>query len=351
MSHPMLEDDDRFGLLSEEFRFAHLFCERLHDRLIDIHNNIGDAPFNQVEIEFRSESDMDEVFGLEGQQLIDWLEYNDYGTAIGDIMIRRFFPALVGDMCQFIFEGLDASKTGKTRVAFALFRRPLKDNLFYLEWMAADPNEMLNRIYHDAPEKLIVQLLGRVETALPIISEVLKRSNLSETFDPEFIWSIRFDKSAHYGFEQYWNRALHLVTHVKTVSSGKRNMNFIFDDEDDRIVDWQAIYALLPVTLLYAVEVCELIAAYIAHGPLSDYGDSLLHRSIGFILWGRERARFRHETAADEPLKEIGDIGLTCVCGFGFVTEEEARAFYLEGLIVCPRCRRLSEPEHFLVTT
>jgi hypothetical protein len=75
--------------------------------------------------------------------LFEWLENNGYKLTVYEIYYKQIFVALLSDYCHFIYEALRTSKRGKLTVTYSLLRKPLKENLFYFEWLLADPREFI----------------------------------------------------------------------------------------------------------------------------------------------------------------------------------------------------------------
>jgi hypothetical protein len=59
-----------------------------------------------------------------------------------------------------LFEALSCSRKEKLAVTFALLRKPLRENLLYLEWLLADPEELLTRFYSRSIAELAFEKLA-----------------------------------------------------------------------------------------------------------------------------------------------------------------------------------------------
>jgi hypothetical protein len=333
-------DNHRLSRLPDEFRFSHLVCENLADRLFQIHDYVAKGPFWEVEITFRSKEDAQQFSGLGESEIISWLEANDYGEVIGDIMLKQVFMGLLGDMYEFISEALHSSAHGRATAALALLRKPLKENLFYLEWMLADTSGMLTALFNDSPAQISMRPISKRERAVPIITKAIAQIPYPSLFDAEVLYQTRFDKSVSNGLEQYWQRATHLVTSVESVSSGPRSMNFVLMDDADRTEVWRTIYWDLPLLLMHAVGVCEVVAAYVTEAPMPDFGPASLHFNIGLLTWYREQKRSKGEVSELGPFLDRTDQGLVCFCKYKFRSERHFREVYSKRVVRCPRCNR-----------
>ena len=340
-------DEEKFGVLPENFRFAHLFCQRLSDRLVDIHSHMVSGPFWNIQIEFRSVEEAEEFAALtESEDVIAWLEKNEYSETLGFILSIQLFVALLGDLCQFVYEALGSSARGKTTVAFALFRKPLKDNLFYLEWLLAEPSGMMTAFFNDEAERFALHSVASREKGVAVSRAAIAKLLTPIEFDPELIWQMRFDKTVGSGLEQYWHRALHLITHHRHVRTRPRDMNFIFGSRSERSADWEDLYTSVPLLLYYTVEVCEALVGVITDSAEPDWLPSWLHRGVGLAVWFRESQRWNDRTGSTD--FRIADYDLNCVCGFRFERERFVRRFYVNKEVKCPKCQSINTAESFL---
>ena len=72
------------------------------------------------------------------------MEENGYGHIRDEQAYRHLVIALLADFCHFVYEALRCIPR-KLTVTYNLLRKPLRDNLLYLEWMLADRNDFMNR--------------------------------------------------------------------------------------------------------------------------------------------------------------------------------------------------------------
>lgn len=332
--------DPRFGLLPWQFRFPHRFSQGLHDRLIDIVHHLRDDRLREITIHFRSEADAAEFAALEDDAITQWLEDREYGDVIGEVLLRQFVSGLIEDFVQFVYEALGASARGKPVVAYALLRKPLRDNLTQLEWLIAEPNGFLQAFYSLKVNKFEPQTRERT-LVLPRIAKVVELLPSGVSFDPEFLYDVRFGKSTRWGFYEVWNRALHLIT--SQIDSGEsRRVNLWFSHEVTRREDWDRIYSLLPFILFYTVEICEVLVAYVTKALMPDWEVARLQRGIGFVLWGIARRRMKGELPARSEKMIDGALQIPCPsCGSLYETELELERLYMGKLV---RCRTCGEP-------
>src|SRR5262245_18257238 len=121
-------------MLPKEFELGHDLCFVLHDFLAE-HVVEGErAGILSFSVPLTRPEDANAMEGLGGEAFWLWCEANGYRHILDQYSYRNLIFGLLSDMCHFIFEGLKCSEKGKLSVAFSNFRKPLQDNLFYLEW-------------------------------------------------------------------------------------------------------------------------------------------------------------------------------------------------------------------------
>ena len=336
------------NLLPDRFHSSHDFCLYLHDRLVDLivygeKHEIFDTRF-----EFKDESEVKEFESSEVVDIFEWLEKKNRGEVIGDILLKRIFPAILSDFCQFIYEALSCSHKAKLVVAYALLRKPLREDLLYLEWLLADPEGLLNTFYNKESNELSFRHIGNPDDLKKIIKGALDRTANLDTFQHEYLYQIRFNKACPYGFEFFWNQALHLVTTKDPIATEKQNFNFIFSGEEDRIVQWKYMYGNLPYLLFYAVEICESLITMLMKEPMPDFARTSLHRSIGFILYSTEVGKVYGNPEYKNPGLE--EFMRDCpYCGNQMPPDvERLRRLFDCKKIKCPSCRKQLSYEDFI---
>ena len=128
-----------YGNLPEQFRFSHNFVLFLHDQLVSTWKEGEKADIFSVQVV--ANAPIQE--GLGGDELFKWMTENGHRDEIKEMYYKQLTSALLRDFLNFLYEALRCSAKGKLTVAYALLRKPLKENLLYLEWLLADPEDML----------------------------------------------------------------------------------------------------------------------------------------------------------------------------------------------------------------
>lgn len=322
-------------LLPKKYEFCHDFALFLHDILANIIVQGEKESIFSVEFEFSSKVDAEkfEKLNMSGESLWNWLD-NNYSWVTEQMAAKHCLVALLSDFCQYIYESLICSKKGKLSVAYSLLRKPLKDNLFYLEWLLADPIEFCNSFNLLIPE---VSTISK-EKKCHIITNAIASSKHKEWLSPEFIYDLRYNKKVDYGFESTWNKATHLVTNFKSFKTEPGNFNFIFSDNKSKLSQWGHYYSLVPLLLFYTVEIVNVLLFNLTEKKYESTIDEL-RRLVGFFLWTHETTP---EVNSKNILKQARDIvkvfDLTCpLCKkkIGLIRKNLKTFFHNLGLTCC----------------
>jgi len=300
-------------LLPPEHRFSHEYAFFLHDILAHIVVMGGESGVFDTEFRLGSEEEAEEFRRLSsGQEVWDWIEQSRDRNLIYLIIYKQVTYALLSDFCHFVYEALSTARKGKLAVAYALLRKPLKDNLLFLEWLLAAPADFLETFYHREPEDYAVDKLPP-EKKLEIMEAARARTSMPCVFDARFMYELRYDKRQPWGFEKLWQHATHLVTTFRAIRTSRHNFNFVFSGEEEWSWQQRQFYLLVPYVLFYAVEVVEsLLATLAAEDPRGDLMS--LRRSVGFLLWvDRLSGDTEMREAALEAAEAIRDeLAITC---------------------------------------
>lgn len=316
----------------DRFRFSHQYAFYLHDRLARLlvdgeREGVFETHFT-IE-EGRSRPD-------EATHIFDWLEVNQRGDVLGEVLLKTVFPALLSDFCHFLYEALSCSQKGKLTVAFALLRKPLRETLHYLEWMLASPDEFLSTLYSEDAIALSFSRIGDPSRLKNVIALAVERCIHSDALDPDLIYRVRFDREFEGGLDSMCNQAMHLITTKSPIATLKQNFNFIFSNDEDKDAQWETLYSYLPLLLFYATDVVESLIAVIRKDALPDFQYAALQRSIGFVVWTSELPSWRPGDEVDPS----SDLEFECPSCNATLrpTLQDLYSLFWEVELPCPEC-------------
>ena len=179
----------------------------LHDFLAE-HVVEGErANLLSFETPLKKQEDSTAMNSLKGDALWRWFEANGYRDLMDKYAYRSLIFALVSDMCQFVYEGLNCSAKGKLSVAFAILRKPLQDNLFYLEWILADWPDFLARFQKGPCQLDLSRSDQKKPKRVDIIARAMDRLPLGRWIDPELLYELRYEKASQLGLDPIFNQA------------------------------------------------------------------------------------------------------------------------------------------------
>ncbi len=324
-----------YGHLPHEYHFSHSFCFYLHDQLVAALKSGEEAKIFDVKLI----SDHKLPEGLAGDSLFEWLTDNGHRSVILDMYYRQITAALLADMLHFLYESLRCSAKGKITVSFALLRKPLKENLFYLEWLLAAPAEMLTAFEDQRPSAKSINLLSDVRKK-EIIRAAVEKTSMGHWLDPDLIYDLRYNKRFSAGFEYLFQKANHLVTSFKALETEPANFNFVFSDDEAHRSQWNGLYSYLPPLLLHAVEVVEaLLATFAKRRDGIDL--TAIRNAIGFACWIDSGP---HKDLGAEAMREMKSALLenelpcpSCHTEI-FSADESLMALYNENSVSCAAC-------------
>lgn len=326
--------------LPKEFEFSHWFSFYLHDQMLESLKSAEKAKVFSAKVKLKDKSHASQIEGLSGERFITWLENNGYKAEVYTMYFKQLCAALVADFLHFIYESLQCSRKGKLTVAYALLRKPLKENLFYMEWLLARPGEFLSRFETKDTKRFNLPHPNETSESehIKIIREAIKKTPSKEWFSAELIHEFRFKKNSPMSLEPTWQKANHLFTSFKHLETEECNLNFIFSNQDSHYSQWNAYYTFVPVLLFHSLQIFEGLMANFAKRECHDT-DIMPYRNIaGMALYLQQPP---WESDVREPLnllcKCFSQAKLKCpFCGTLFhFDQDNIRLLYEKGELAC----------------
>lgn len=333
------------NFIPKQYHFSHQYCFFLHDLLADVVVSGEKARIFNVSIKLRNKSDAEEMSKRSGEELATWLEDNGYKDIVYLLTYKQICVALLSDLCHFVYEALECSQKGKLTVTYALLRKPFKENLFYLEWLLADPADFLRRFHFNSIKDLSVSGSRSVspERKIAIIRKAMDKTKKKHWINPEFIYQLRYDKSVEFGLEKLWQRANHLITTFKFLETEDKNFNFVFSDDATRQSQWDYLYSFFPILLFHTMEIVEALIATFAKRKNEEYDITQLRTSIGLLLWIEDGPwKLSLSSARENIAKSMDEAELRCPeCEVQIAYDKaNLKLLYEEGALECRKCNQ-----------
>jgi hypothetical protein len=324
------------------YEYSHWLSLRLHDHIAHTLAVSERARIFDVEFHVDDGDQADALAEIEdGEEIWSWLEHNGHEDVVSEVARRQVMAALMADLCHFSFEALSCSKKGKLTVAFALLRKPFKDNLLYLEWMLADPGDFASTFRDGGSaelDKIATQREGparRVELLSQAIGMTMNLTGLTA----EAMLDIRYNKDYEDGFAGLYDKAIHLITTHKPIRTEECNFNFVFSGDAERLSQWHLLYTTLPLLLNHAVEVVNALMDRIANRNPGDFETMQLERAVGMRIWFDGLTQGFERTKGLDLLKLVRKLSMKCPRCRQRATvaknDEDLRTIYRSGQFRC----------------
>ena len=239
---------------------AHQLCFTVHDVMTQLLVSGKAASAFNMTFAFRDETDRSAF--EKTSDVFEWLEQSCRVDEREALLVTTIFPRVLSDMLHCFYEALEASRKGKLTITFMLVRKPLQESLFLLESVIVGRSDFA-KTFATEPVKLWSQRAGGVDVHAKRIRKVLDVLGEGHRFDAEYLAQLRYDKTAHDGFDGICNQAMHLFTSHKAILTEPLNINFIFSDMDSTLTQWSYFYSRLPYLLVYIHRVVEHVCATI----------------------------------------------------------------------------------------
>ena len=324
--------------LPDRHDLAHAVAFFFHDELSSLVVELERSDSLSVSFDLR-EGEWDELDGLVGEELFQWLVRTDRADVANELSYRELTIAVLSDACHFLCESLLASGKGKLAVAYALLRKPFKENLLLLEWLCGSHEEFLLRFSGESFDSYVLNRLPK-EKRLEIIRSAVRYVNLPGV-NEELLWLVRYAKEHPNSLETLWTKATHLVTSVKASATEPSNLNFVFSQESALDDQWDHYYSIVPLVLRYFVGVAEYVAARFVVWDDKYRSTQLFLRDLAFM-------RFATRPGGSEDLNVDSDSLFADLAAMGFqcteclntvnIGEDGVDRLWLRAQVVCRAC-------------
>lgn len=122
---------------------------------------------------------------------IEYLRLHGYKEEISSLYYRRMFFSVWADYLDYTYEANIAASKMKASIAYSLLRKPLKDNLYFLEVLENRGVEFIYEFLEKSIDKFSIDKIDE-ETKRETIYNVVK-DVFSESYG-EILYNIRYSK-------------------------------------------------------------------------------------------------------------------------------------------------------------
>ncbi|MGM8288594.1 hypothetical protein ACSXCK_13745 [Clostridium perfringens] len=235
------------------------FCWYVLDIIEDLFNKLIDPELSVTTVEFDIEENPNKS--------LEWLLDTGREDFFVKILSKNLSIKLLDDLILYIRESLSNLERGNLTISCDLLRKPLKDNLLYLEWLLFDDKKLTHLVYN---QKIDEYALGRSGLSKEYIKEIVEYNVKNNNYicikndssisddSAKLIYDLRYNYDSPLSLELAWNKATHLVTTGRKIRSV--DFNFLNYDSPTDIKEFSKyLYGKIPLLLLYILGITESI--------------------------------------------------------------------------------------------
>lgn len=290
-----------------------------------------------VKIKFSNHKEMDDFQSVENDDILEWLQNNGYEEEMYEVNRRHILCSLVADFCHYMFESFICASKMKPAVAYALLRKPLRDNLAYIEWLRVNPKEMIDKLMHEEPEKYDLNK----EQKKQHIEQICSQYGIDREAG---MFVFRYEKNEDISLEKIWNKANHIVTTQSYTRSEQGELNFVFVDAERWENLTEYYYTVVPQIMAYAVEL--IVSMFEEMAGINDFTQVInkilliLHQAYGM---GEEYYQ------KGKGFLEVDEYPLICpYCGQRIILNDKNMDSLLNNSLKCKKCRYKIEASNYV---
>ncbi|WP_433752289.1 hypothetical protein [Paenibacillus amylolyticus] len=309
-----------------EYNFLHDKHWETQDYLLYIYDVIADMPrkadqYNLTSVTLKFDNEEAAHSFESAEDMFDWMDKNGYHETSVKMFVSHMFFSLLSDFCFYLYESLSCAERGKVSVAYSLLRKPIRDNLLYLEWLLDDSEEFYSTFMTKSAEQYDVasKKIFDESRIQKIMDSAAEKTYMGENLNKNnLVYTLRFNNKELIGLPRIWSQSMHLVTTFsRNYLTAQGNLNFIFADSDNWNEYWDYYYLVMPMLITYSLEICE--ALFISITDVTEL-ELLFNRSVRYAKYGKISPDFDSAKKIEkEPYKildlakETGtNIFLTC---------------------------------------
>ena len=329
----------RYGFLRGNKKKAYDFCFMVHDEMVMIIQS-GEKTIFQHQI---TPVDGKRIpTDCTGEALLSWLSNNGYEKDVALILYKQSIIALLSDCLHFFHESLQNLKKSKISVAYSLLRKPLKENLFYMEWMLAEPEEYFKYMFNEELSIPAVEHFSP-EKKLKIIEQACEKVGGTPLMPPKLMYDIRYNKDCYYGIEPLCQKATHLITTFRNYKTAPQNFNFIFSNPQN--IEEQLVYAfnVLPFFLVHTLQVVNRLISDFSEWDDPSYVSKTELRILFGLLLLKKDSDPSVRSMLNAMIKKMNKSNLHCTgCNEKIrFNQTILEMMSIGGIIECKKCGEL----------
>ena len=333
------QDELKSYKINECYIEQHNFLIYCNDILVKWLHWIYDNNLCKMQINFKNEEEMKSFSKERDNNLMTWLKDNGYEMEMYELNRRHILCSLVADFCHYMLESFVCAAKMKPAVAYALLRKPLRDNLAYIEWLRVEPKELIDKLLYCQPEEY--DLSCKKELKKKHIEQIYKKYKIDRN---NGMFAFRYEKNEDISLEKIWNKANHIVTTQKYTKSAQGELNFVFVDSEQLEHYTEYYYTVVPQIMAYATELIVGMFEEIADiNPFTQTVNKILmtlHQAYGMGLSYYQEGK---------QMLEVDKCPLICpYCGKKIILNDTNMDKLLFNQYKCKKCHQRLETANYV---
>ena len=133
-------------MISPKYYTQHNYLIYCNDVLVRWIKYFDEKRLSSVSIQFKDENEARDFQNISEENIMEWLKNNGYEQEMYELSRRHILCSLVADVCHYMLESFTCAAKMIPAVAYALLRKPLRDNLANIEWLRVNPKELIDKL-------------------------------------------------------------------------------------------------------------------------------------------------------------------------------------------------------------
>lgn len=329
------------NLLSDDLSDKYDFIVICNNILVSILKQAGKKQWESEEFNIKKE-DIDKFENCD----LEYWRKNGYGESLNKCTYKMFFFSILSDYLNYTFEANNNASKYKINVAYSLLRKPLKDNLYFLERLENEKIGFIEKFLDSPIEEFDTSAIS-LEEKKYLLQKVISDTEIG--IDSDFLYDLRYSRKEEFGLERIWNQTQHIITTCKHYKTKDGNLNMIFNDLEDISEFVNYFYLLMPVIQYYVV---MITFKFLEDMDLINE----LEKTINYYLITIKYLKIMNKNSKNKMnsdiMKILKDLFIICPKCAKTINKDTHISFYHNILsswsITCPHCNKNIKLDRFI---
>lgn len=277
---------------------------------------------------------------------LEYLRKNGYGQYLNKSTCKTLFFSVLSDYLNYTFEANNNVAKCKINIAYSLLRKPLKDNLYFLERLESEKIKFVEEFLDSPIEKYDIGAIS-LEDKKKLLNKVIKDTDIG--LDTDFLYDLRYSKKEDIGLEKIWNQTQHIITTYKYYKTKDGNLNMLFNKLDDIEEYVTYFYTFMPAIQYYVV---MITFKFLENMDLINE----LEKTINYYLITIKYLKIMNKNSKNKMnsdiMKILRDLFIICPKCAKNINKDTHISFYQDILsswnITCPHCNKNIKLDRFI---